>query len=242
MLRRLVRSGIVPLFVLTFVWSIAGTGSADIFTYLDESDYLTDLSALTLNAVQEGFEDDSVWGTARFPATASSITSQGVTWTSNNAISQVTTSSGAALSGSWGLFSYPHGDFSGPDHSDDIPDGFRGTSTTTLYAIGGWIRTGTPFAGISLSLDSAPVDFGELPGGGDPTVIGTTAKFFGVIDTSGFSEFLWQETEGTFDDQKFIFADDFTFAIPEPSTMAITVILGLCGVVLVGRRRLKGRR
>ncbi len=44
-------------------------------------------------------------------------------------------------------------------------------------------------------------------------------KFFGVIDTDGFNQFLWQEVEGVFDDQKLIFADDFTFAraVPEPA-------------------------
>ncbi len=183
---------------------------------------------MSLNTVHEGFENDSVWGTVRTTIVggshvAPSITSKGITWTSNNAVSQVTTSEGAATGGQWGFYSSPHGEFSSP-HTDDIPDGFRGSSAQTLFGIGGWIQTNTPFAGISLLLDSVPVDFGNLPGGGDATRIGTAPLFFGVIDTAGFNAFLWQETEGTFDDQKFIFADNFTFAVPEPGSIALSAL------------------
>jgi hypothetical protein len=212
-------------------------------TYLNEGEYLTALASMGLGTVHEGFENDATWGAVRttIPSgfnTAPSITSQGIIWTSNNANSEATTSNGAAVTGDWGVFSYPHGDFSGPN---PVPDGFAGSSTQTLFGVGGWIRTNTPFAGISLALDGVPVDFGNLPGGGDPTVVGTTPAFWGVIDTDGFNSFLWQETEGTSGDQKLIFADNFTFgvasaaAVPEPSTLTLIAIGGL---TLLGWRRL----
>lgn len=224
--------------VAVFLWlGVAGPCNASIVAYLDEGAYLAALASLGLDSVHEGFEDDSVWGTVRttIPGGAQlapSITSQGVTWTSNTAIGNVTTSEGAALSGDWGFYSLPHGDFSGPDHTDDIPDGFSGFSSQTLFGIGGWIGTNTPYADISLYLDSVSVDFGN----GNPTLIGPTPSFFGVIDTSGFNSFLWQETEGTFDDQKFIFGDDFTVAmapsapIPEPASVVL-LLVGLLSLV-----------
>lgn len=45
----------------------------------------------------------------------------------------------------------------------------------------------------------------------DAFLSGTVAVFFGVIYTDGFSSLLFQEVEGTAEDMKFIFADEFTF-------------------------------
>ena len=148
-----------------------------------------------------------------------------MTWKSNNAISQITTGGGPARTGDWGFFALPHGDFDNADPADDIPDGFIGTSTNTLFGIGGWITTNTPPAEISLYVDSVLVDFDVENG----TVLGTVHKFFGVINTDGFHDFLWQETEGTRDDQKYIFADDFTLAkVPEPSTFSLLAFSAIC--------------
>jgi hypothetical protein len=214
--------------------AVVSTSRAATVTYIDEGDYLAALATIGLDAVGEGFEDNTDWGAVRTTIsganTAPSITSQGVTWESNNSVSNVTTSSGAAVTGNWGFYSLPHGDFSGPDHSDDVPDGFGGSSTATLFGVGGWFGTNTPSADISLFLDSALVDFGD-----DSTVLGTTSLFFGAIDTEGFNAFLWQETEGTYNDQKYIFADDFTLAlnpvpIPAAAWLFGSALLGL-GVV-----------
>jgi hypothetical protein len=224
-------------------WMTSLVGRADVITFLNQSEYLTAISTLNFAAVHEGFESNSTWGSLRStisggPQTAQSVTSHGVTWTSNNSFSEVTTSSGAARTGNWGFYSLPHGYFGSPNHAADVPDGFVGTSTEVLYGVGGWIRTNTPVAGISLSLDFVQVDFGDLPGGGDPTALGTTYKFFGAIDTAGFRSFRWQETEGTFEDQKLIFADDFRYAVsvsavPEPSTLAL---LGSAFCLILARR------
>lgn len=247
---------VTQLFMTAFtVLAFANTGRAAVITYIDEGDYLAALGGMGLSAVHEGFENDSVWGSVRSTIVggnmiAPSITSQGITWTSNNAISSVTTSHGAAVAGDWGFYSLAHGRFtlpSNPDHANDVPDGFGGSLAETLFGVGGWISTNTPFAGISLFLDSAPVDFGDLPGGGDPELVTTAPAFWGVIDTNGFNAFLWQETEGTWDDQKFIFSDDFTFAvasatIPEPSSL---ILLGVCSLSLLGyscfRRKLMSK-
>ena len=220
--------------------------------FLDEGAYLSALALLGEATIQEGFEDDTVWGGVRTSVvdgfhTAPSILSQGVAWTSNTSASAVTTSNGAALSGDWGLFSFPHGDFAGLDHTDDTPDGFAGSAASALVGVGGWVRTNTPFAALSVFIDGTKVDFGNLPGGGDADVLGTTARFFGVIDTAGFGSFLFQETEGTFDDQKFIFADDFILAgsglgggavstVPLTGSTAF-YLLALAGIAFAAMRR-----
>lgn len=232
---------------------VGGGAQASPIGFLDEGAYLSALGVLGEGVIQEGFEADAVWGGVRTSVVdgvhaAPSILSQGISWTSNTAASAVTTSNGAALSGDWGLFSIPHGDFAGPDHSDDTPDGFAGSSAATLFGVGGWVRTNTPVAALSVFIDGTKVDFGNLPGGGDADVLDTTARFFGVIDTAGFGSFLFQETEGTFDDQKFIFADDFTIAgsglgggavstVPLPASMAF-YILALSGIAVAMMRRM----
>ncbi|MEW6535417.1 MAG: PEP-CTERM sorting domain-containing protein [Candidatus Auribacterota bacterium] len=235
----------LPLIVaLCFSLSYLSTLHAAIHVYTEESDYLNALQNMGYASVSEGFEDDTAWGGVRsvFPnqSTAPTVTSQWVTWQANNANSEVTTGAGAALNGNWGFYTLPHGDF-----ANGIGDGFFGQSSLTLYGVGGWVDTNTPFASVEIYLDGDtqnPVDFGDRMVNGNPvdaSLVGTMAVFFGVIDTDGFSSFLFQEVEGTPDDMKFIFADDFTFgfspsAIPEPSAM---LLFGTLGAVFLLRRR-----
>jgi hypothetical protein len=177
-------------------------------TYTDEAAYLDAIGLLGTPTLFEGFEDDAVWGNVRSTIvggthTAPSVAANGITWTSNNTVSQVTTGPGAARTGDWGFFTLPHGDY-----ANGIGDGFRLSASTNLVAAGGWVETNTPFAEINLVLDGSTVlDFG------DPT-IGTTPLFFGVVDTAGFLSIEFLEIEGTIDDQKYIFADDFTISGP----------------------------
>jgi hypothetical protein len=68
-----------------------------------------------------------------------------------------------------------------------------------------------------LNGDANPVDWGEVCETPEDctdvsTELGTAHRFWGVIDTDGITEFEFLETEGTLEDQKFMFADDFTFA------------------------------
>ncbi|MGD2064490.1 MAG: hypothetical protein PVF51_13030 [Nitrospirota bacterium] len=222
---------IIPIVCLL---SITAPATAAVSVFTDEAAYLNALSSFGYGATVESFEDDAAWGSARTTTsggthTAPSVGSQGITWTSNNPSSEVTTGDGDPRSGTWMFFTLPHGSYSDDGNpGNDVPDGFVGNSATTLYGVGGWLDTNTPFAAISLSLDGAPpVDFGETcDENGENCVgldiIGTQKSFFGAIDSDGFTTFAYNETEGTIDDQKFIFADDFTFAtVPEPSSLIL---------------------
>jgi VCBS repeat-containing protein len=212
---------IMLLVTAMLIW-IAGPAQAQITKYTDEDTYLAALANLGYSSFKEGFENDAVWGSARsfvlVTNSAPSITSMGITWTSNHPdTNEITTSSGAARSGDWGIYDRNHGHATGSVAQCDVDtppagcffhDGVSGTiepGTNVLHGVGGWVRTNTPFARINIILDNTTtVDFENIP-------LGTTYLFFGVIDTNGFNSFEIRETEGAVGDEKFIFADDFTF-------------------------------
>ena len=74
-----------------------------------------------------------------------------------------------------------------------------------MYAVGGWLISNTPGARINIVLDGVEVvDFS-----GD-NLVGSPHGFFGVIDPGGLTSVEFRETEGTEEDQKYIFADDFS--------------------------------
>lgn len=198
------------------LWAILGlwlVSTADLegepLPYTDEAQFLLALSEQGYASIHEGFEDDMAWGAVRSTIvggsrSAPNVTHLGITWTSSSPDNGVTTGEGPARAGRWGFYSLPHGDY-----ADVIGDGFGGTGVEPLVAVGGWIQSNTPPAKVGLFLDgdfSTPIDFGaagELTGG---------YRFFGIIDPAGFSRFDFRELEGTAEDQKLIFADDFTFA------------------------------
>ena len=199
--------------------------------FTDEAAFLLTVQSLGLEVVQEGFEDDLVWGGVRSDIvggnhTAPSITNLGVTWTSNNDTSEVTTSEGAARTGQWGFYSLPHGDFAtGIDCHlpGNCSDGWIASTDAPMQAAGGWVDTNTPFARLELILDgdaANPVDFGGV-------VVGTQKLFFGVIDPAGFLSVEFHETEGKDEDQKFVFGDDFSFGFA-PSGGPTLAITGIC--------------
>ncbi len=95
-----------------------------------EASYLAKLAELGYGSFAEGFEDDPTWGAARYPATQSSVTSQGVQWAPNNATGSGITTSDRANTGAYGVFEAPHGDPTGAD-TDPLRDGFTGTWTGT---------------------------------------------------------------------------------------------------------------
>lgn len=223
-------------FVLVIVLvTAAQPGLAAPVAYTSETDYLDALGVIGLPSFAESFEDDAAWGSVRSTIvggnhTAASVTSQGITWTSNNSVSQVTTGPGPARTGGWGFYSLPHGDF-----ANGIGDGFRLTAAGPMFAVGGWVETNTPFAKVHFVIDdSLTIDFNDLQ-------IGTQHQFLGVIDTAGFATLEVREVEGVLEDQKLIFADDFTIAVPEPNACVLCVSAAMLFVAVRFRRRLHSR-
>jgi hypothetical protein len=220
---------------------LAAAGSAvawaEPVVFLDQDEFVNALSVLGFSAIHEGFENDSVWGSVRSTIstgrfTASSITSKGLTWSANNPDSEITTGHGPARQGDWGFYSLPHGSYGNtvPRSICFVPgacgDGWHARAVEgELVAMGGWIDTNTPFAKLGLYLGEHPqnkVKFGETCDPPDSencfsnSVITNALKFWGVIDTQGFSAVEFRELEGKLEfdggDIKFIFADDFWFA------------------------------
>jgi hypothetical protein len=191
--------------------------------YIDEATYLNDLAAQGYAPIHESFENDTAWGPVR-GTTEPNITNLGVTWTSNYVNGEITTGSGPARTGDWGFYALPH---------NPLGDGFIGTSNDTLYGVGGWFVTNTPVAKLGLVLDGNeldPVDFGEICEIVDEEEVNCVDLnvtneygFYGVIDTDGFGVFEFSELEGTSEDQKLIFSDDFVFGIVPPACTITTI-------------------
>ncbi|MCA9729265.1 MAG: Ig-like domain-containing protein [Candidatus Eisenbacteria bacterium] len=164
--------------------------------------------------IDEGFEDGAVW--PRNPAKLPAVVSQGITWTSNQPTGFVTTSNGASRSGQWGVYSSPHGRTSG-NPLDPQRDGFVASTSGTLVGAGGYIHTGTPYAGLEFVLTMS--DSSNLVVSFPNAVVTTQALFWGVIDTRGFTAVEFVETEGVLEDAKVIFGDDFTLALDSPASI-----------------------
>ena len=199
--------------------------SAVLTFYTDEAAYLAEVTTLGYRVVNEGFEDDLAWGTVRTDINnrnyASFIISQGITWASNHPENEITTGSGPALTGLWGFYSIPHGNFgTGTDCLTPgmCGDGFIGTRLDTIYAVGGWI-TGFFGGRLNVILDGDTLNAVDFDGAND---LENTHQFFGVIETNGFTDFEFREMEGTSEDAKYIWADDFTFGLPLTSAVLIT--------------------
>jgi hypothetical protein len=197
----------------------ACTGGPQIFACWKEAAYLGKLAELGYGIFNEGFED-SVWDVARTaisdPNTVASLTSQGITWTSNHPeTNNITTSSGAARSGNWGGYDANHGVATGVPANCDVDnppvsclyyDGLSGKTQpggVTLHGVGAYIH-GTYGAKMVAILD-----------GGAPISLGLAGffeeQFHGVIDAglSGFSEFEFREVDGKVGQSFFVWFDDF---------------------------------
>jgi len=88
-------------------------GGPEVFACWKEQAYLDMAAQLGYSPSIESFEDESVWGAVRAPASALSVTSMGVRWSTNYAdaphFNPITTGSGAAFNGQWGAFDPYHG-------------------------------------------------------------------------------------------------------------------------------------
>ena len=181
------------------------SGGPTLFTCWIESAFATKLAELGYIPFYESCEDDVIWGPTRSPSSVLSVNSQGVTWTSNHADNNIATGNGPARTGSWGVFSEPHGDPTG-NPFDPLRDGIIGTADGRLVAAGGWFESNTGGAQVAFALDDG------LPIGFNNPRLSNSHRFFGVINTGGFTKFEVYETEGVVQDQKFIFADDFVLS------------------------------
>ena len=178
-------------------------GAPGTTVYTEEAAFVAAISGNS--SFEEGFEDDGAWGLSRDPESVASVTSQGVTWASNQPENEITTGSGAALTGNFGIYSNPHGDQNVTNPNDFIEDGLAGSADRSLVAIGGWFR-GLFGSQIQLILDgddANPIDLGPVD---------SIHRFYGVVIDGSFTTFEFREIEGTLEDQKFFFADDFTLA------------------------------
>jgi len=193
----------------------ACSGGPQIYTCWLETSYLNKLSELGYNnAFVESFEG-TVWDVARSPAAAASIESKGIIWTSNHpATNGITTGTGPARTGMWGVYDPNHGYATGSiaECTGNNPpvqcfryDGFSGSmpGPDVIYGVGGYI-SGFTGANVDIIIEGIPHDAGNVPGPGH--------HFMGVINTAGFNAFQYRELEGKVEQQLFIFGDDFTIA------------------------------
>ncbi len=204
----------------TVILSACDTGPA-VFTCWMEAPYLAKLGELSYSTFEEGFEDDAAWGSVRTPDTALTVVSQGIAWQTNHpASNEITTGGGAAVTGQWGVYDPNHGYATGtvgecdvntpPEHClfKDGVTGTREAGAGTLYGAGGYF-TGTDQANLALILDGGtPIGLGKISVGSE--------QFFGVIDITGFTSFRVEETDGKVGQERFVFADDFTFGFSGP--------------------------
>jgi len=203
--------------------TVTVSGTPQFAVYLDESAFLVAAANLGYTTTTESFEDDEDWGSVRSSISggnflAPSIHSMGIRWAANNEISQVTTGNGPARTGSWGFFALPHGDY-GTGVDCHIPGnctpGFVLTGSPTLYGVGVWLIASWG-SSIEFILDGTRLaDFGDGSG------LGSVHKFFGVIDPAGFHSLEIHELEGTTEDAKYLWADDFTIVTPQGITMSV---------------------
>jgi hypothetical protein len=213
---------------------VAVIGVPALSAFRDETAFLNAVAALGLDPTTEGFEDDEAWGEVRSTIvggnhTAPHIDSMGVRWTGNNPASEVTTSDGPPHTGVWGFYELPHGSYlSGTDCQlpGNCTDGFRGSTSPVVYGVGGWIE------GLFGSKIEFILDGGRIVDFGDASTVGTIHEFFGVVDPAGFRSFEVHELEGTIDDAKYIWADDFTVGTPAGITLSVLRGSGAGEVVL----------
>ena len=204
----------------------ACNGGPTRFVCWQEAAYLATLGELGYSTFQEGFEDNADWGALREPATAPFVIHAGLRWESNHpdppASNDLTTGTGPARTGNWGLYDPDHGYATGTPAECDITnppveclfhDGFTGTretGETRLYGAGGHFTGLGP--NLAMILDGGPpIGLGAVQVG--------TSQFFGVIDTAGFTSFRVEERDGKVGQIRLVFGDDFTFGKTPPDTI-----------------------
>jgi hypothetical protein len=225
-------------------------GGPQIFTCWKEGAFLAKAAALGHPSFAEGFENDAAWGGARSPDTQPSVSSRGFEWRANDfdpthinpppapPPNEITTGTGPAISGQYGVYDREHGyawgtavqcDVDNPDAHCLFHDGFtisREAGSGPLFGAGGYFG-GTHGANVAIVLDG---DWLNPIGGGRISV--GNPQFFGVIDAgpAGFTEVQFRETDGKVGQELLIFGDDFTLlaepAVPVPA-LGVPGVIGL---------------
>jgi hypothetical protein len=235
-------------------------GGPQIFTCWKEGAFLAKVKELGHPKFFEGFENDAVWGVARSPVSVPAVSSRGFEWRANDfdpthfdpppalppPPNQITTGSGPARTGQWGIYDPEHGYATGTEVGCDIDmpdepclyhDGVtvrREAGSGPLFGAGGWFG-GFYGANVAIVLDG---DWANPIGGGK---IGPD-RFFGVIDAgpTGFSEIQFRETDGKVGQALFIFADDFwllaerNVSVPALGARGLAVLALALGLVAAG--------
>ena len=245
--------------ICTCLVAIPVNTSAAPVVYTDEALYLSDLASLGYSVISESFEDGAVWAQSRnIAGGVPSVTSQGITWTSNYTENNIATGTigGSAPDGQFAIYSLPHGmttDSGLYCDNDPVPfpdecyqnDGLKVESETgdTLYAFGGLIETAND-GKITFLLDGVDINAGP----GNPDNVNREGEladnwvFVGVIDTDGFQTAEIVELRGKDYQQVNLFADDFSIgvtAIPVPAA-AWLFGSGLIGLIGLARRKTQG--
>ena len=206
----------------------------ELFSCWKESSYRTKLAELRYKTFEEGFEEaawDSVRSMVDDPNTSPEIVSQGIAWTTNHpATNDITTGSGAARTGLWGVYDPQHGVATGSEETCNIDnppesclfyDGLSGSiqpggnpAYSLLRGVGGYLDSNTGGGTIDIILYGGT----HTAGGGTTINAGklphVTYRFFGVIDAtaSGFSGFEFREVNGKIGQARLVSGDDFTIA------------------------------
>jgi len=229
----------------TTLLAIAGSTEAAMTVYTDEASYLSALASLGYASIKESFENDTVWADSRnsiaAPGRTPSVTSKGITWTSNYPQNEIATGDvgGSAPDGSFAIYSLPHGmttdsglycdSQEDPDISIECyqNDGLTITSAAgeTLYAFGGRVDSNTGTPKITFLLDGIDINGNDTDNIDNWQREGDFAdgwSFAGVIDTDGFQTAEIRELRGKDYQQVLLFTDDFTIgASSAPATATV---------------------
>jgi len=221
---------------------LASAALAEPVAFTNEAEFIAAVDAQGYVYVLEGFEDNEVWGATRSTISGGTFAAPAVTnfslrFSANNDSSKITTSQGPARTGEWGGYSIPHGSYSTGTNCatpGSCGDGLMVSGTQPMFAFSAWVN-GFHGGKLDVILNGnrlSPVDFPEIcdPSGEDCVnyeVLSPAHKFFGVLDTAGFTNCELREVEGTAEDQKFIWCDDILVAfsnVPPPFIRILSVV------------------